>query len=628
VVEGKYTNMKRLALGVLCLLCVCAICTGEACTEQANILVGPNILVSQDGDIPHVETVIVINPRNSKNMLGAAITLTGPTKGRGPACKTYASTDGGYTWTDATFAEQMEFGGADPQVAYGLDGTAYFVAIAYIPGKGGLYFYRSEDGGTIWQKPLYLGRGDHEMMAVDQGSSKYAGRIYVSAETGTFADPKSFRGRKSTVILYRSDTDGRTFLSPVEVATSPGKGLMAENLLVLSDGTLFVPMREYPNPPEDQTTPTHTLLFATSSDGGASFSATSKIHEVYFGPYTEFYRRFNAGDLDVTFNPSFALDARTERYRDRLYVAWNDRRSGTNRILFSYSSDRGKSWSPPKVVSPPVHPQAVQYQAKIDVNNEGTIGVLWFQSSTLRNQDQYDLYFTASVDGGQSFLPSVRVSSEPSLAAGAANVRPIPFRIATTESSIKVDFLSGFSRWRAGGEYIGLATDSRGVFHPFWPDSRSGTFQLMTGQILVSKPDSKHGPPVEKVKKSINQQVALVFDSVQVKTEKQEAVLLIRLKNISSETLYGPITVEVKNLTDPTYAFLGNLVSVDRILNATNGKSGVGAMFDYTFALRDFDSLEPGALTEAMPWRLKFDKLKAATFPIEVEVTGSVSQRK
>jgi hypothetical protein len=54
----------------------------------------------------------------------------------------------------------------------------------------------------------------------------------------------------------------------------------------------------------------------------------------------------------------------------------------------------------------------------------------------------------------------------------------------------------------------------------------------------------------------------------------------------------------------------------------------VGAVFDYTSALRDFNSLEPGALTEAMPWRLKFDNLKAATFPIEVEVIGFVSKRK
>jgi BNR repeat-like domain len=602
--------------------------SAAAGTQPPLILVGPNVRVNKDTSVPHVETSVAIDPANSKNMLGGAITVTGPSEGRGPTCRTYASTDGGFTWTDATFAEQVEFGGVDPQVAYGLSGIAYFVAIAYIPGREGLYFYRSEDGGKIWQQPLYLGRGDHEMIAVDHSSSEFAGRVYITAETATFADKQNFRGRESKVVLFRSDDGGRTFGPPAIVATSQGKGLMAENLLVLSDGTLFVPMREYPNPPQDQTTPTHRLLFSASTDGGDSFSATSRILETYLGPLADFYKRFNAGDLDVTYNPSFAADTHSVRYHGRLYVAWNDRRNGANRILFSYSGDQGKTWSVQRMVGPSVPPRIAQYQAKIEVNNEGTIGVMWFQTTTAKDQDRYDLYFSASVDGGESFLHPVCVSSRPSLPGGTANIRPIPFRMVTTDESLRVDFLSGFSRWRAGGEYIGLAADGLGAFHPFWPDSRSGVYQIMTAQIRVSGRDSKKLDRIEKSEESINRDVTLVFDSIEVDAEKQEAILLIRLRNISTRALYGPLTVVVKSLTDPAYAFLNNSVSVKRILNSTNGKPGVGAVFDYTSALRDFNSLEPGALTEAMPWRLKFDNLKAATFPIEVEVIGFVSKRK
>ena len=627
--KGKANHMRRSALSVLRMTGVCALCLGSVRTDRPLIFVGPNIVVSRDGDVPHVETTLAINSQNPKNLLGAAITLTGPYGGRGAACKTYASFDGGYTWTDATFPEQVAFGGADPQVAFGRDGTAYFVSLASVPDSSGMYFYRSADGGKTWHKPVYLGHGDHEMIAVDYTSSRYTGRLYITAETGTFADPKKLTGRTSTVILRRSEDDGRTFLAPAEVARTQGKGLMALNPLVLTDGTLFVPMREYPSPTEDQITPTVTWVFATSSDGGASFSAPTRILAANVGSLADFYARWNRGDLDVP-NPVavFAVDTRTDRYRDRLYMVWTDRSSGNSRVLFSYSSDRGGSWSRPTMVNPEVAGGAIQYQPNIAVNDQGIVGVTWFDTRNSNNREQYDLYFTASVDGGETLLPSVRVSSQSSVPAGTGNIQPVPYRIGSTDESIKLGFLSGFARWRVGGEYTGLVADDQGIFRPFWPDSRTGTFQVWTSQIRVTKPGFHEGVPVEKINKSINRYVTLVLDAVQTDTARQEAVLWIRLKNTSEATLYRPFTVEVKRLTDPDYPLLSNLGIVKRILNAANRKKGVGATFDYNQAMRDLDSLEPGGLTEAVPWRLQFDVLKAATFPIEVEATGFVSQQK
>jgi hypothetical protein len=44
------------------------------------------------------------------------------------------------------------------------------------------------------------------------------------------------------------------------------------------------------------------------------------------------------------------------------------------------------------------------------------------------------------------------------------------------------------SRRRAqygGGDYLGLAADAPGVFHPFWPDMRSGVQHIYTAAIRV-----------------------------------------------------------------------------------------------------------------------------------------------
>jgi len=43
------------------------------------------------------------------------------------------------------------------------------------------------------------------------------------------------------------------------------------------------------------------------------------------------------------------------------------------------------------------------------------------------------------------------------------------------------------------------------------------------------------------------------------------------------------------------------------ILNASNGKSGEGAVFDYSAALGNLESLEPGAMTDAVVWRIRVE---------------------
>lgn len=587
-----------------------------------RIMIGPNIMVSRDGDFPHVELMVAADPTNPKNLLGTAITYSGPDGGT--TNKTYASTDGGYTWMGSTVPEQLEVGGADPQVAFGPRGTAYFVSLAH---SRGLDFYRSEDGGKSWQKPVNLGRGyDHEQIVVDQTTGKYAGRIYVTAETLKIP-PENKNDRKSTVKLLRSDDDGRTFLAPVDVAGRQGKGLAAENPLVLSDGTLFIPMMEYPNPAVDLTTPTRAFFFASSSDGGVSFSLMTKIHDQYFGGYAELRKRQLSDQFDWDVDAVYAVDAHSEKYRDRLYIAWNDRRTGSNRILFSYSSDRGKSWSNPRMVSPEAPPEFAQYQPMIAVNDEGSIGIMWFDTRET-NREQYNLYFTASVDGGESFLPERRVSSESSTPKGVGNLRPVPNSGASSEKSVTSQFLTGFSRFRHGGDYMGMTIDKRGLFHPFWADARSGTFQIWTSQIRVKVPGASSEAPVAKVKKSVNQQVSLVFDPPRYDASKQEVVLPIRLKNISQQTLYGPFTVEVKNLIHPVYLSPGGpRVTAPQILNSTNGQSGVGAIFDYSSALGDFESLEPGGLTEAVLWKLNIGAPGQNLHFIEAEVTGFVSRK-
>ncbi len=576
--------------------------------KQARVVVGPNQLVSRDGDIPHVELMVAANPKNPKNLVGTAITNTRPEGGW--ACKTYASLDGGQTWTASSFAEQLEWGGADPQVAFGPHGTAYFTALASVKDekgntRGGLFFYRSEDGGKTWQKPTDLGYSyDHEVIAVDHTLGKFAGRIYLSALYGY---PVYRLG------VFRSDDDGRTFTGPVEAANGRGElGInTAANIAILRDGTLILPYEDFEFRPEkrkSQKSHAQNVWIVTSADGGITFSVPHKIFTHEFDPDP------NAKPL-WSFH-AMAVDNQSEAFPDRLYAAWTDYRFGKPRILFSYSADRGNTWSEPKQVDGNVPQSAVQYQPIIAVNNQGTVGIAWFDTRNSSDGDAYDEYFTASVDGGETFLPARWVSSEISTPHGAGNLAMSP-DAWRYKDMLRITLLAAANRWGAGGDYMGLIADRNGVFHPFWADSRTGTFQIQTAAVRVEVPEKeksdksaeggganrKESTSQNKVKTSLIGKVELVFDPAKYDPANSVVGIPIRLKNMWDRPIYGPILVEVGGFGSGEGEDFKEFAP--KILNASNGKEAGGAAFDYSAALGDAQSLEPGGVSGPVVWRLK-----------------------
>ena len=84
------------------------------------------MLVSRDGNFPHVELILATNPKNARNLVGGAVTYTQPAGGT--ANRAYATVDGGATWKASEFAEQVQYGGADPYVVFTPLGTAVFTS--------------------------------------------------------------------------------------------------------------------------------------------------------------------------------------------------------------------------------------------------------------------------------------------------------------------------------------------------------------------------------------------------------------------------------------------------------------------------------------------------------------------
>jgi hypothetical protein len=572
--------------------------------------------------------MVASNPKNPKNLLGAAITFTRP-DGR-TACKTYASLDGGYTWSDSSFAEQIQFreGGFDPQVAFGLNGTAYFCALANYREDDGtvrsaIHFYRSEDGGISWGEKTDFGPDyDHEQLVVDQTYGKYAGRVYVGAAHGTSAE--------SIVGVLRSEDDGKTFIGPVDFANGKGKvGFSVANMLILSDGSLFVPYEEYAiQPNTTESSATNTFWSMISDDGGVTFSVPRKIVVQHIPNMQRRITDSREGNFARVGYPMFAVDSTSGGYKDRLYMVWPDAQFGKPRLLFSYSKNRGNSWTEPKLVHSDVPEWSSQYQPMLFVNREGILGLMWFDTRTSDKNDRYHLYFAASLDGGESFLPAVQVSSAPSFPGADLNLIPSPLFGIHTGSSINVRTLSAYTRWGDGGDYMGLTATADSVFHPFWADSRARCFQIWTCSIAI-KTGLLDAARSGRKRVSLNTRVELVYDPIRYDPLSRIAIVPIRLKNISEAPLYGPFVVKIKALF-PEYEkkhVEAGWINIPEVLNSSNGEKGAGAEFDYSSSLRDFESLNPGGLTEAVEWKFKFNNRLSTDLNLEVEIIGFADQK-
>jgi hypothetical protein len=551
---------------------------------QVRIAVGPNVLVTRDGDVSHVESAVAANPTDPLNLVATAITFTLPQGGY--VNRTYATFDGGFSWYGARLPEEPDLGSIDPKVAFTPSGTALHVGLVQ-----GMSVYRSEDGGRSWLAPARLGRGyDRVAIAVDHSAGPTAGQIYVTGNLD--AGPR----------IHRSADDGRTFDAAV---TLPG--IVVTDVLVLSDGTVLVPLYTGPDlrVPENRGKPMAAYATVLSRDGGATFSALRPgFEQQRYGTDSTLRRRRGesiVGDNTAT----FAADVRSTRYRDRVYAAFPDMRwaGGTPRIAVVWSSDRGASWSVPTMVDAAAPASASQFLPAIAVNDSGVVGVMWLDTRASAADDAYDVFYSTSLDGGKTFLPAVRVSSETSRPAGPGNLRPGLGRLRYSGDTLIMDFLSGYSRWRDVGDYIGLTADAKGVFHPVWPDSRNGTFQLQTARIELLR----GAPSSAAAMDTTTRPVGVVLDPTRFDAWMRELVVPVRIRNTTADTLFPPVVATLTSVGDTMLVRSGYMRSEDvvTILNATNAEPGAGASFDFSDALGTLGLLAPGAVSGAVDFRLR-----------------------
>ena len=406
---------------------------------------GPtNVRVSSSDFSAFSEPHVAVDPTDPDRLVGASKAFTGNATYRFRV-GTFVSDDGGRTWRDRGplpgLADYDVV--SDPVVAFGPDGAAYVVVVgasvgpaAGIAANGwGIFAYRSTDGGRAFAGPVAVDVGqadDKPWLAVDRSDGPGRGTVYVVWVDGC------------TTYLSRSLGGSRPF--------SPRRRLMdacaGAQVAVGPDGTVYVAA-----PATVPIERPHQLLLTISRDAGATFSPPDPVLRLGTMP-TTLEGGFRAATLPQLVIAPDSGD---------LLVVWNDRRDGTPDVWLSRSTDGGETFSTPIRVNRVAAND--QFQPTSAAGQGGTVVVAWFDRSADPDNRLADVSIARSTDGGATFGPAVRVSTQrfdPALAAPRDR-----------------------NGARFFGDYQGLALTAD-VAVPFWNDPRDGLQHIYAARIPIA----------------------------------------------------------------------------------------------------------------------------------------------
>jgi len=581
-------------------------------TMPSVVHVGPNVQVSAaKPSTMHGEGMIAADPTDARRLVVCSM-FREPEINQGVAV--YASQDGGAHWK-RTFETPLAQPSGDPACAFGPDGVAYLTMIVLdtTSAKVRQPMVRSEDGGQTWHGAGVTGFLDRESIVVDRTKGPFHDRVYVHGVADTFSTTGIGR---SALTLYASSDGGRTFGRPVErVAFGRQYAFSSSNGVVLSDGrwvTTFLEFKKFweaadnnilngsmfrpPPEPEDAW-----LKVVTSDDGGDSMNEPIVISGWHVpNPYAR----------QSSTVPSLAVDSTKGAFADRLYSVWADSRFGGIDILLSYSADRGQTWSAPIVINddrqPPLSAVAPNHiLPSVAVNSKGVVAVTWLDRRDAPDNLGWRERMRASLDGGETFLPSSVVAEAPARFDGREH-----WPVSTSTVGGGTPFHGGgLVRLLAfaplhlyfPGDYAGLTADRDGTFYPYWIDNRTGWHQVWTAPVTVAATAMKNGAPDLSALDDLTQLTTLKWERSDYDRDKQTVTLTVHLDNTSRRTLEGPFKIRLIQLDSDVAAL--------EAVGAANGLTGPGAVWDVT-SFTGGSRLEPGGKSRTFPLTFKLHDVR------------------
>jgi hypothetical protein len=567
-----------------------------AAAAQGRIVVGSGVMVSaaQPG-WEHTEYAADADPSDSTRVLVCVMRFSQATNRLTSGI--YTSFDGGLRWALAHVDSSSAYVG-DPACAYGLGGSAVFVALATPDtavqdttilyeyerwGMGGdevTHLFRSPDGGRTWALPVKMSFFDRENLQVDHTAGPYRGRMYMHG-WGQWD-------------IYSTDS-GQTWQKSAKPSVQGREGNMSWPATILPDGTLLlVGSTTVPSVAGARSE----LTVLTSTDGGAHLEpvvATGIKH----------------------CDEGVASDHSTGPFGGRVYIVCGQFYKNRTAYYVMHSDDKGKTWSPPVRAT---DPRAARTQVHTDllpqlaVNRDGIVGLAWYDFGAEEQPREGHLRFTASLDGGETWLASAVVSAQH------------PFRLSQPPTFAAFGYVDGGGRrqrWRrprqradsvairvwpsprsyylwnsAPGDYAEMAAGADGVFHAFWIGTHEGVGELYTARISVEGAVNRRGEGELTGFENVTSKLEFQVVSSVWNPRSSTFSLAYRMLNTSPDTLCAPLKVQIARLESD--------LGVPTIELSRGRTASAGAVLDVSDALPD-GGFAPQQKTAPIPVRVKLD---------------------
>ena len=361
----------------------------EIFTRQVNVSPNQHNIV---GDAAN-ETNIAVNPLNENEIVIGWRQFDNVLSNFRQAGWAY-SADGGETWTFPGSLNPGVFQ-SDPVLDYDNSGNFYYNSLATTSsGDYPCYVYKSSDRGYSWNNGVYIGGGDKQWMTIDRSGGIGESNIY-SSWSYDFSDCLPGFFTRSTDGAISWDT-----CSAIIDDLSWGTQAIGNNgelyICGKSPATAAVRVAKSIDAQDPAVSPSWTLLSTANLDGYITVSKpinpAGLTGQIYI-------------DVDRSNGPG----------RDNVYVLASVQpyvKSDPADVMFNKSTDGGISWNnaSPTRINDDTETTNTQWFGTMSVAPNGRIDVIWLDTRDHPGSDSSALYYSYSIDQGNTWSANEKLS--------------------------------------------------------------------------------------------------------------------------------------------------------------------------------------------------------------------------
>ncbi len=295
----------------------------------------------------------------------------------------------GRTWSSAGVLQQNVFR-SDPVLNSDNTGRFFYLSLLQT------FFddlWRSLNGGQSWAFVARAYGGDKQWFTIDKTNSPGHGFQYQFWTS----DPNSYGGRQFT----RSTNGGATWMNPIDIPNSPAFG----TLDVDSNGNLFVGGVAVVGGQI-------WCVRSTNAKNGGVVPTFDQITQVNLG----------GGIVTGGINPQglvgqvfLAVDRSGTSTNNNVYILASVRPVGAatgSDVMFARSTNGGQSFSAPRRINDDaVNHAKWHWFGTLSVAPNGRIDAVWLDTRNAANNTNSQLFFSSSIDGGNTWSANTAISN-------------------------------------------------------------------------------------------------------------------------------------------------------------------------------------------------------------------------